>query len=91
MPTTVEAPTLHGSYRHMRMPFGEIHDAGAYVNIDTGSLFRIPDEALSKGHSPVLEIVSLTGPMVSKICEDPWVPINKARQLAADADIQINF
>lgn len=91
MPPTVEAPTLHGVHRHTRIPFGEIHDPGAYVNIATGSLFRIPDEALSKGHSPAIEIVSLTGPMVSKICEDPWVPINKARQLAADADIRINF
>lgn len=91
MTTTMEAPTLHGTYRHTRVPFGEIHEPGAYVNIDTGSLFRIPEEALAKGRSPIMEIVSLAGPMVSKVCDDPWVPISKARQLAADGDIQINF
>jgi hypothetical protein len=87
----MEPPTRNRTYRQTRIPFGEIHESGTYVNIDTGSLFRIPEEALAKGRSPVMEIVSLTGPTVSKICDDPWVPISKARQLAADVDIQINF
>ena len=91
MPTTMEAPNLHGTGKYTRVSFGEIHEQGAYVNINTGSLFRVPEDALAKGHSPVIDIVSLTGPMVSKICDDPWVPINRPRQLAADADIQINF
>jgi hypothetical protein len=91
MATMIETPKLHNTLRYQRIPFSEIHEVGAYVNIDTGSLFRIPEEALAHGRSPVMEIVSLAGPTVCKVCDDPWVPISKARQLAADGDIQINF
>jgi len=91
MATMTDMPKAQNIMKFQRIPFGEIHDPGAYVNNYTGSLFRIPEEALVKGHSPVMEIVSLTGPIVTKVCDDPWVPISKARLLAADADIQINF
>jgi hypothetical protein len=82
---------MHMTHKYPRMRFSEIQDQGAYVNLDTGSLFRMPEEALAKGRTPVFEIVSLTGPTVCRICDDPWVPISKARQLAADGDILINF
>jgi hypothetical protein len=87
----MEAPRIQGKQGYARMMFSEVHDCGSYVNVDTGSLFRIPEEALAKGRSPIFEIVSLTGPVVCRLSSDPWVPISKARQLAADADIQINF
>ena len=91
MAATMEAPLRTGTLKHPRIPFCEIREPGTYINMETGSLFRVPEDALNKGHSPVMDIVSKTGPVCYKLCDDPWVPINKARLLAADADIQINF
>ena len=91
MTTQTEVQKVHSTYRISRIPFGEIRDPGCYVNVDTGELLRLPLEVLEKGHSPIFEIVSLTGPMMVKLTDDPWLPIGKARQVAADLDIYVNF
>jgi len=75
----------------LHVPFSEIREAGCYVSNTNGNLLRIPPEALTQGHSPVIEIVSKEGAMTTKVCDDPWTPINKCRQLAADADLYVNF
>jgi hypothetical protein len=54
-------------------------------------LFRVPDEALTEGRSPQIEIVSTPPKVVTKIADDPWTPISKARQLAANADLFVSF
>lgn len=71
--------------------FSAISEAGAYVENHTGSLLRLPDEALSTDRTPLLEFVSKTPCMLTKISDDPWVAIGRARLLAADADLQVNF
>ena len=75
----------------VNLPFGDVQTPGCYVAKNTGNLYRIPAEALALGRSPLIEIVSKTGTLMTKISEDPWVPINKARQLCADADVFPNF
>jgi hypothetical protein len=64
---------------------------GCYIANFTGHLFRIPDQAVAAGRSPLIEIVSKQGTLMTKVSDDPWIPISKARQLAADADLQPNF
>lgn len=91
MPAISETPRVHKNLLNPRVPFTDIHEPGTYVSISTGNLFRIPEEALAKDRSPVLEIVSETGTMMTKLGDDPWMPISKARQLAADADLCVNF
>ncbi len=71
--------------------FSAINSPGAYIEDCNGSLLRVPDEALASDHTPLMEIVSKTPCMVTKISDDPWLVISKARQLAADADLQVNF
>jgi hypothetical protein len=77
--------------RTQRLPFDEIREPGCYINNATGHLFRVPTEALAHGRSPLIEIVSKEGSMMTKVCDVPWIPISKARQLAADADLYVNF
>jgi hypothetical protein len=74
-----------------RMPFSEVNREGAYICNETGDLFRVPEDALVSGRSPVLDIVSKKPMMVTQISNDPWLPISRARQLAADADLYIDF
>jgi len=70
--------------------FSDINDPGVYVT-QRGEMFRVPPEALSERHSPILVWESLEGSLVSRISEDPYCPISKCRQLAADADLAVNF
>ncbi|HVP13390.1 MAG TPA: hypothetical protein VMV94_19615 [Phycisphaerae bacterium] len=91
MTPMTETPTTNPVQHYQNVPFGEVQTPGCYVSTTTGTLFRIPAEALALGRSPLIEIVSRTGTLMTKITDDPWVPINKARQLCADADVYPNF
>jgi len=73
------------------LAFSEVHTPGCYVGRGTGDLYRIPVEALGEGQNPQVEIVSTPPRVVTKITDDPWIPINKARHLAADADLTVGF
>ena len=75
----------------MQIPFEAIEAPGSYICNWSGHLLRIPDDAVKSGRSPV---VSLKGPdtlFVTKICNDPYIPVTKARLLAADCDVTVNF
>jgi hypothetical protein len=91
MPTGTESNPTHKGQNRVRVPFGEIQTSGCYVCNHTGTLYRIPDEALATGRSPLIEVVSSAGTLMTKVSDDPWIPISKARQLAADADLYPNF
>jgi hypothetical protein len=71
--------------------FENIKDSGSYYNHLTGWLVRMPDETLSLGHSPIMDIVSKNQSLFTRISEDPYVPLNKARRICADLDFDVNF
>ncbi len=73
------------------LPFGEVNAAGTYYMWATGGLCRIPEEALKAGHSPTLEIVLQGDNRVTRLTHDPFTPLSKARLIAADADLDVNF
>ena len=74
----------------LSVQFSDISSPGVYVT-QRGEMFRVPNEALAEGHSPLLVWESIEGNLVSRISEDPYTPISKCRQLAADADLAVNF
>jgi hypothetical protein len=43
------------------------------------------------GRSPVLEMVGYDPLFVTKISDDPFLAVSKARMLAADCDAQAHF
>ena len=73
------------------IPFDSIEVPGTYYSNWTGHLIRVPEEALSLGHSPTLEIVGSENMMVTCLSKDPFLPLNKARMVAADLDLEVNF
>jgi hypothetical protein len=91
MTTLAETATVHSTQRNRKIPFSELADPGTYISNATGNLFRVPEDALVVGRSPLIEIVSKGGTMMTQISDDPWLPISKARQIAADSDLSINF
>ena len=74
----------------LTLRFEEIQEPGVYVT-ERGAMFRIPPDALAPGHSPLISWESKDSVAVTRICEDPYTPTSKARQLAANADLKVNF
>ena len=71
--------------------FGEIESPGAYLEIETGRLFRVQPGALQPGHSPMISITCSDTWRYAKVSEDPNIPISKARVVAADSDLMVSF
>ncbi|HUU44431.1 MAG TPA: hypothetical protein VM118_01755 [Acidobacteriota bacterium] len=74
-----------------QLPFESISEPGAYICNWSGHLLRVPDDSIKPGRSPV---ISLRGNMplhVTKISDNPFVPVSKARLLTADCDLMANF
>ena len=92
-----QAPTTKRDWEHSiegfgkQVPFEGINEPGCYVSNWGGHLLRIPVDAIKPGNAPVLEIVGQETLFTTKICNDPFVPVSKARQLAADCDVPVNF
>lgn len=69
----------------------ELREPGAYVEEGTGDLFRVPQEALITGASPIIARVSNGASRLVRVSENPAVPLVKARMVAADHNIEPNF
>ena len=93
MPTTTpQATTVQGIEGiGTQVQFGALNEPGAYVCNWSGHLLRVPQESLGLGQSPLLTIRGDEPLYLTKIYNDPYVPINKARELAADCDVAVNF
>lgn len=73
------------------LPFEKINVPGTYVCNWSGHLLRVPPDAVTAGRSPLMNLVGTEALMVTRIADDPYVPLTKARLLAANCDIAINF
>jgi len=73
------------------MPFEEITEPGAYLDLNTGNLYRVPAEALRLGHSPVISI-TCSGPFpVCRLSDDPYITRVQAKIVASDHNLWTNF
>ncbi len=73
------------------VPFDQINEPGCYVCNWSGHLCRIPEDAIAAGRSPLLNIVGQNPLFVTKISANPFVPVTKARLLAANCDLNVSF
>ena len=71
--------------------FENIEEAGAYLSNWTGHLIRVPDDGLNVGRSPLVDIRGTEPMMVTKLSDDPYITLTKARIIAADLDLPVNF
>ena len=69
----------------------QIEDAGAYVEKGSGDLYRIPQEALLRGSSPMIRKESSDANRLVKISSNPFVTTLEARMLCAEHNVTPNF
>jgi hypothetical protein len=79
------------SASHPEVSWDDLDTPGFYVSRSTGNGYRVPPEALIKGASPVIEQVSARPSRLVKLSENPFIPLIKARNLAANCNIEPNF
>ncbi len=73
------------------IPWEQINECGAYVCNWSGHLLRVPEDGIAPGRSPLLTLVGNQPLFVTKISDDPYVTITKARLLACNCDVNVNF
>ena len=95
MPTPT--PKLRGDWNNegagyaTQIPFKDINEPGCYICNWTGHLLRVPWDGVKPGRSPLINMIGTETLFVTKICNDPYVPVTKARMLAAECDCAVNF
>ena len=74
-----------------QVPFEAIDAPGTYVCNWSGHLLRVPADAIKPGRSPLMCLIGTKPLYVSKISGDPFIQVGKARLLAANFDVPVNF
>ncbi len=77
--------------RKYTVPFNNINEPGTYYFHPTGMLVRIPPNAVIPGHSPTINLCWVEETYCTKISDDPWMPLGKARETCANWDLEVNF
>lgn len=75
----------------MELGWDDIHEPGAYVELGSGDLYRIPKEALIKGASPVVVKESRGLSKFVLVSKDPFVTTLQARLRCAQHNVEPNF
>ncbi|MCH8052539.1 MAG: hypothetical protein IH895_00615 [Planctomycetes bacterium] len=73
------------------IPFQSITASGTYICNWSGHLLRVPEDALTAGRSPLINILGPDELFVTKISDNPFVPVTKARLMASNLDVVVNF
>ena len=74
-----------------RVRFESIQEPGCYICNWSGHLLRIPEDGVAPGRSPLVNLVGIEPLYVTKLSENPFVTLTKARMLASNFDISVNF
>ncbi len=73
------------------VPFASISEPGCYVCNWSGHLLRVPEDGVTPGRSPLINIVGCEPLFVTKISDNPFIPVTKAKLLACNCDCNVNF
>lgn len=83
------APTLDP---HLAaIPFDTIRTPGSYVCNWNGFLLRVPPDAMGPDGGRALNIVGAEPLFVTKISDDPDLPLPRARAFATQHRLRVNF
>jgi hypothetical protein len=74
-----------------KIPFESISDPGCYICNWSGHLLRVPEDGVTPGRSPLVNIIGTEPLYVTKIADNPFIPVTKARMIACNLDINVNF
>jgi hypothetical protein len=73
------------------VPFDAIQDPGSYICNWSGHLIRIPEDGVTPGRSPMINILGTEPLFVTKISDNPFLTVTKARLMASNFDLPVNF
>jgi len=89
---TVSSPSCESTIRPgATVPLDVIGAPGAYVCNWSGHLLRVSSQALLCGHRPLLNLVGSEPLTVTKISDDPDIPLATAKLLAQRLNLRANF
>ncbi|MGB2986680.1 MAG: hypothetical protein WBE26_12450 [Phycisphaerae bacterium] len=74
-----------------KVPFESIQDPGCYICNWSGHLLRVPEDGVAPGRSPLINIVGAEPLFVTKISENPYITLTKAKMVASNHDCPVNF
>lgn len=74
-----------------QIPFEAINDPGCYICNWSGHLVRIPEDGVTPGRSPLVNIIGQDALIVTKISDNPYLTLTKARLVASNFDCPVNF
>ena len=92
--TTISKPkanVIGSSGECMTLPFDGIHEPGTYVCKWSGHLLRVPQDGFTTERTPRISVIGANPLLVTKLDDDPFIPVNRARLLAAEQDVAVNF
>ena len=75
----------------VRVSWDDINEPGAYVEAETGKLFRIPQEALQLGSSPLIRQNCSEISTYVQLSKSPYISVFEARMLSAEHNVQPSF
>lgn len=71
--------------------FENIQEPGCYVCNWSGHLLRVPADGVAPGRSPLINILGTDPLFVTKISNNPFVTVTKAKMIASNLDCAVNF
>ena len=74
-----------------KVPFDAINEPGCYICNWSGHLLRVPEDGVAPGRSPLINVIGTDPLYVTKISDNPYIPLTKARMVACNYDINVNF
>ena len=69
----------------------QINEPGAYICQWSGHLLRVPEDGVTAGRSPMLSLVGPEPLFVTKISNNPYITLTKAKLIASNFDLNVNF
>jgi len=87
----IESTTYASKSVGASIPFDGINEPGAYLCNWSGHLLRVPTDGVTPGRSPMINIVGQQPLTVTKISTDPFITLTKAKLVASNFDLQVNF
>jgi hypothetical protein len=69
----------------------DINEPGAYVEVGSGDLYRVPKEALIAGSSPLIRKKSAGASRLVQVSPNPFITTFEARMVCAEHNVAPNF
>ncbi len=75
----------------LELAWQDINEPGAYVEVGSGDLYRVPKEALIAGSSPLIRKESSGASRLVQVSPNPFITTFEARMVCAEHNVAPNF